>query len=174
MLGLIILTGLMQPCPLPRRRHQSRNFQRFVAQVSNLLYRRLPVGRPVTCPSGWPFPQSAGWKPAIKVAAPLRGARWGLAGSESQPHLRRLETDKGSRASPRRSLGTGRLGKPTPPPQVGNLRHSRLEVCATKLRRTELDAALPFARPKGRQDQFMSKKSRRPRSDFPRRRPLPA
>ena len=43
--------------------------RRFVAQISNLLYRRLPVGRALE-----PQPGSAGWKPAIQQIGNLRYA----------------------------------------------------------------------------------------------------
>src|SRR2546423_11319048 len=47
-----------------------------VAQVSNLLYRRFPIGRSRTCkssfkrgarPAGWKPCDTAGWKPALQT-----------------------------------------------------------------------------------------------------------
>ena len=44
----------------------------LVAQVSNLLYRRLPVGKALRLPARERVSRLAGWKPAIQQTGSLR------------------------------------------------------------------------------------------------------
>jgi hypothetical protein len=43
-----------------------------VAQISNLPYRRFPIGRPLNGLGARAFRRSAGWKPAIQQIRNLR------------------------------------------------------------------------------------------------------
>ena len=55
--------------------HKSGELQSYafgVAQISNLLYRRIPFGRPSDHAAAQEFPRQADWKSAIQQVGNLR------------------------------------------------------------------------------------------------------